>query len=172
MTRRCSLRWRIWSGQSAGGAGPRGGAGVGDCWAGFRHRPSRAGDPLLHTLVVVANIGRAVDDGSWRTLHGRPLYAHGKTAGFVYQASLRHELTRRLGVAWGPVRNGCADLAGVPEEVVRAFPRRRAETTAELARRGVSSAKAAAVATLTTRKPGRTAPPRPSGGRCRWYSGY
>jgi hypothetical protein len=36
--------------------------------------------------------------------------------------------------------------------VVRAFSRRRAEITAELARLGASSAKAAAVATLTTRK--------------------
>jgi len=38
--------------------------------AAFRHRTSRAGDPLLHTHVLVANVGRAVDDGAWRTLDG------------------------------------------------------------------------------------------------------
>lgn len=35
--------------------------------AGFRHRTSRAGDPLLHTHVLVANLARTVDDGIWRT---------------------------------------------------------------------------------------------------------
>jgi conjugative relaxase-like TrwC/TraI family protein len=39
--------------------------------AAFRHRTSRAGDPLLHTHVVVSNLGRAVDDGRWRTLDAR-----------------------------------------------------------------------------------------------------
>lgn len=120
--------------------------------AGFRHRTSRAGDPLLHTHVVVSNLGRAVDDGRWRTLDGRPLYQHAKTAGYLYQAHLRHELTRRLGVEWGPVRNGCADLAGVTTSVVREFSRRRGEIEARLAEHGASSAKAAQTATLETRK--------------------
>ena len=120
--------------------------------AGFRHRTSRAGDPLLHTHVVVSNLGRAVDDRQWRTLDGRPLYQHAKTAGFLYQAHLRHELTRRLGVEWGPVRNGCADLAGVPKAVVREFSRRRGEIEQRLAEHGASSAKAAQTATLETRK--------------------
>jgi conjugative relaxase-like TrwC/TraI family protein len=120
--------------------------------AGFCHRTSRAGDPLLHTHVVVSNLGRAVDDGRWRTLDGRPLYQHAKTAGYLYQAHLRHELTRRLGVEWGPVRNGCADLAGVPASVVREFSRRRGEIEQRLAEHGASSAKAAQTATLETRK--------------------
>ena len=120
--------------------------------AGFRHRTSRAGDPLLHTHVVVSNLGRATDDGRWRTLDARPLYQHAKTAGYLYQAHLRHELTRRVGVEWGAVRNGCADLAGVPNAVVRVFSRRRGEIEAQLVERGCSSAKAAQAATLATRK--------------------
>jgi hypothetical protein len=36
----------------------------------------------------------------------------------MYQAALRAELAERLGVEWGPVRNGHADLAGVPRPPV------------------------------------------------------
>jgi conjugative relaxase-like TrwC/TraI family protein len=74
--------------------------------AAFRHRTSRADDPLLHTHVLVANLARTCDDHVWRTLDSRKLFAHAKTAGVLYQAHLRHELTRRLGVAWQPVVNG------------------------------------------------------------------
>jgi conjugative relaxase-like TrwC/TraI family protein len=66
--------------------------------AAFRHRTSRANDPLLHTHVLVANLPRTCDDGIWRTLDSRKLFAHAKTAGVLYQAQLRHELTTRLGV--------------------------------------------------------------------------
>lgn len=120
--------------------------------AAFRHRTSRAGDPLLHTHVVVANLGRAVDDGRWRTLDARALYVHAKTAGYLYQAHLRFELTRRLGVAWQPVERGSADIEGVSAEVVRSFSRRRAQIEHRLAERGESSARAAQAATLETRR--------------------
>jgi hypothetical protein len=120
--------------------------------AAFRHRTSRAGDPLLHTHVVVSNLGRAVDDGRWRTLDGRGLYVHAKTAGYLYQAHLRAELTRRLGVEWAEVRNGCADLAGVPDGVIHAFSERRAEIEAHMAARGETSAKAAQIAAFATRR--------------------
>ena len=73
--------------------------------AAFRHRTSRAGDPQLHTHVLVANLGRGVD-GRWSALDGRRLYAHAKTASFVYQAVLRGELTRSIGVEWSPERKG------------------------------------------------------------------
>jgi len=54
--------------------------------AAFRHRSSRAGDPLLHTHVLVANQGQAVDDRRWRTLHSRLLFTHAKTAGYLYHS--------------------------------------------------------------------------------------
>ena len=119
--------------------------------AAFRHRTSRAGDPLLHTHVLVANLARAVDDGVWRTLDSRRLYAHAKTAGTLYQAHLRHELTRRLGVAFTEVTNGYADLWGVPREWIDAFSQRRAQIMEHMEDRGEDSAKAAQVATLATR---------------------
>jgi conjugative relaxase-like TrwC/TraI family protein len=120
--------------------------------AAFRHRSSRAGDPLLHTHVVVTNLGRAVDDRRWRTVDSRRLYAHAKTAGYVYQAQLRYELTRRLGVEWTPVQNGTADLVGIDSDVIRGFSQRRVEIEASMAARGETSAKAAQTATLATRR--------------------
>src|SRR2546423_11806928 len=126
-------------------------AGNGLIAAAFRHRTSRAGDPQLHTHVLVANLTLGAD-GQWSTLDGRRIYAHAKTAGFLYEARLRALLTRALGVEWTPVRNGLADVAGVPRGLLRAFSRRRTEIEEELERRGASGAAAAQVATLATRR--------------------
>jgi conjugative relaxase-like TrwC/TraI family protein len=119
--------------------------------AAFRHRASRAGDPQLHTHVVIANLVQA-EDGRWSALDGRRIYAHAKTAGYLYEARLRAELTRQLGLEWTPVRNGIADVVGVPEIVLRAFSRRRAQIEAELERTGQSGPRAAQTATLQTRR--------------------
>jgi conjugative relaxase-like TrwC/TraI family protein len=125
--------------------------GVGFVAAAFRHRTSRAGDPQLHTHVLIANLVEGAD-GRWSALDGRAIYQHAKTAGYLYEARLRSRLTERLRVEWTPVRNGIADVEGVPAEVLRAFSRRRAEIEAELLRRGESSAAAARMATLSTRQ--------------------
>src|SRR5215210_244632 len=126
-------------------------AGNGFVAAAFRHRTSRAGDPQLHTHVLVANLTLGAD-GQWSTLDGRRIYAHAKTAGYLYEARLRSLLTHALGVEWTPVRNGIADIAGVPATVLRAFSRRRADIEAELERHGTTSAAAAQVAALQTRR--------------------
>lgn len=118
--------------------------------AAFRHRTSRAGDPQLHTHVLVANVGRGLD-GRWSALDGRRLYAHARTASFVYQAVLRGELTRTLGVEWSPVRKGIAEVVGVPLAVIKAFSRRRAEINAAMEERGATGARAAEAAALATR---------------------
>jgi conjugative relaxase-like TrwC/TraI family protein len=117
--------------------------------AGFVHRTSRAGDPHLHTHVPVANV--TVDtDGRWSALDGRRVYGWAKTVGYLYQASLRHHLSESLGLEWGPVRNGAADLAGYTPAELAGFSQRRAQITAALHDAGYTSPKAAAVATLAT----------------------
>jgi conjugative relaxase-like TrwC/TraI family protein len=127
-------------------------AGRGLITAAFRHRMSRAGDPQLHTHVLAANVVLGAD-GRWSTPYGRRIYAHTKTAGYLYEPRLRSLLMRELGVSWRPVRNGIADVDGVPPAVLRAFSRRRADIEAELERRGASSsAGAAEVAALATRR--------------------
>ncbi|HMJ37099.1 MAG TPA: MobF family relaxase [Baekduia sp.] len=118
--------------------------------ATFRHRSSRAGDPQLHTHAVVANATTA--DGRTTTLDGRALYAHAKTASYLYQASLRHQLTERLGVEWSPVDKGIAELKGIDEPIRRHFSRRRTEILAGMRERGGRSAHAAQIATLQTRR--------------------
>ncbi|MEZ5099625.1 MAG: MobF family relaxase [Thermoleophilia bacterium] len=68
--------------------------------AAHQHRTSRAGDPQLHTHVIVGNLARS-PDGAWRALDGDAiLRTHRLAAGYLYQAQLRHELTRALGVDW------------------------------------------------------------------------
>jgi conjugative relaxase-like TrwC/TraI family protein len=120
--------------------------------AAFRHRTSRAGDPHLHTHVVIANLAHAPSDGRWTALDGRPLYSWLAPVGHLYEAHLRWELTQRLGVAWGPVRNGIADIAGIPRPVIREFSTRRREIEAHLDEHGQHSARAAQFATYATRK--------------------
>ena len=94
--------------------------------AAFRHRTSRNGDPHLHSHVLVPNMVRGVD-GKWATIDGRWIYTSAKTIGYLYEAQLRHNLTVALGVEWGEVKNGIADIVGIPENVLEAFSTRRAE---------------------------------------------
>ena len=130
--------------------------GQGFCAMAFRHRMSRAGDPALHTHVLVSNLTRAQSDGRWLSLaapKGRSaLYQHAKAAGYVFQAQLRAELTREFGLEWTATRNGYADIKGIERPVIEHFSQRRAEIQAALAERGVSGAKAAEVAAYRTRE--------------------
>ncbi len=119
--------------------------------AAFRHRASRAGDPLLHTHVVAGNLTLG-PDGRWTALDARHLYRHAKTAGYLYQAELRRELTERLGLTWTPIERGTADVHGVPREVIDHFSRRRAEILEHMAAHGGRSAASAQVAALDTRR--------------------
>jgi conjugative relaxase-like TrwC/TraI family protein len=118
--------------------------------AGFGHRTSRAGDPQLHTHLVTANLTVGAD-GRWSAPDGRAVYGWAKTVGYLYQASLRARLTENLGVAFGPVVKGVAEVAGVTAGQRDAFSARRADITAELDRLGWTTARAARTATLTTR---------------------
>jgi conjugative relaxase-like TrwC/TraI family protein len=116
--------------------------------AGYLHRSSRNGDPQLHTHVLIANATKG-PDGRWTRLYHPAIYDHAKTAGYIYEAHLRHELTRRLGVEWQPVRNGIAEIKGFADEWLKTFSTRRAEILE--AAGPDASARARQVATLTTR---------------------
>jgi conjugative relaxase-like TrwC/TraI family protein len=118
--------------------------------AGYLHRSSRNGDPQLHTHVLIANATRG-PDGRWTRLYHPAIYDHAKTASYIYEAHLRHELSRRLGVEWQPTRKGIAEIAGFADEHLRAFSTRRAEIL-EAAGAG-ASARSMQVAALATRKP-------------------
>jgi conjugative relaxase-like TrwC/TraI family protein len=116
--------------------------------AAFTHRTSRAGDPQLHTHVLLANKVRCAD-GKWRSLDGREVFAFQKAAGMLYNATLRVELSARLGVEWEPVdRNGQADIVGVPRALVEHFSKRRKDVELRGAQR-IAAAEARLGRTLT-----------------------
>ncbi len=118
--------------------------------ASFPHRTSRRLDPHLHTHVVVANLVRGID-GRFSALDARALYGHAHTAGHLYQAQLRFELTTRLGLSWGPVRAGVAQVNGVTSQVIRHFSSRRQEVEAWLVDEARSTPRARRIAALATR---------------------
>lgn len=94
--------------------------------AAYRHRLSRAGDPQLHTHVVVANMTRA--EGRWTSLEAHGLYEHKSAGGAVYRAVLRAEVRERLPwVWWRTVGRGLFEIDGVPAGALREFSRRRVE---------------------------------------------
>jgi conjugative relaxase-like TrwC/TraI family protein len=119
--------------------------------AAFVHRTSRARDPQLHTHVVVANLTRCTD-GGWRTLHAKPLYWQARTAGYLFKAHLRDQLTRTLGVQWTSPVKGAAEIADIPQNLLKTFSTRRREIEDEMAVRNAYSPQAARAAALTTRR--------------------
>ncbi|KQT01302.1 hypothetical protein ASG23_06955 [Cellulomonas sp. Leaf395] len=66
----------------------------------FDHWDSRAGDPNLHTHLVVANKVQG-PDGAWRSLDSRALHHATVAISEVYDALMADELARRLPVRWG-----------------------------------------------------------------------
>ena len=118
--------------------------------AAFDHTTSRAGDPQLHTHLVIPNLVHGAD-GKWSAMDTRALYRHAATASEIYHATLRGQLTRRLGVAWTTPARGRPEIAGIPRSLLRLFSTRRRQIEAELDRTGQTGPAAAQRACLTTR---------------------
>ena len=118
--------------------------------AAFEHSTNRAGDPQLHTHLVIPNLVHG-SDGQWSAMDTRALYRHAATASSIYHAVLRGQLTSRLGVAWTTPRRGRAEIAGIPTALLRLFSTRRRQIEAELVRVGRTDPAAAQHACLSTR---------------------
>ncbi len=99
--------------------------------ATFAHRTSREGDPQLHSHCLIANVVRRAD-GSHVAFDANPLHEWAKAAGSIYQAELQRLLSLQLGLAWGPERNGCREVAGFSAAQLRAFSKRTVAIEAEL----------------------------------------
>ena len=122
----------------------------------FEHHTSRDNDPQLHTHCVIFNLVHTHDDGVWRTHHQRPAYQWVRAGGAVYRHALAWNLQERLKLRLE--RYGRDDefvrLAGIPEELIKAWSTRR--KTIEIAARklGINTAASAALTqeiTLGTR---------------------
>lgn len=96
--------------------------------AAFDHWDTRAGDPNLHTHVVIANKVQG-PDGAWRSLDGRTVHAAVVTVSELYDALLADELARRLPVEWsmrdrGPRRNAAFEVDGIGDDLLAHFSAR------------------------------------------------
>lgn len=102
----------------------------------FDHYDSRAGDPHLHTHLVISNKVQTVLDGKWRSLDGRPMHAATVALSELHEAVFADHLTRTFGVEWesrdmGRDRNPAWAIAAVPEELVTEFSSRSRHIDAE-----------------------------------------
>lgn len=95
----------------------------------FDHFDSRAGDPHLHTHVVISNKVQTALDGKWRSLDGRPMHAAVVALSELHEAVFADHMTRTFGVEWeardmGRDRNPAWAISTVPEELVQEFSTR------------------------------------------------
>jgi conjugative relaxase-like TrwC/TraI family protein len=133
------------------GAGPRLESTHGVVAAAFRHRTSRAGDPLLHWHVLVANLTQGID-GRWSAFLHPELYRNVRAASEVFQSVYRSELTNRLGVEWRPGRH-VREIAGVPQALLDQFSKRSHDIEAWLAATGTpNTPEGRQAAVLATRR--------------------
>lgn len=93
--------------------------------AAYQHETSRAGDPHLHTHVLLPN-RQARSDGALVSIDSTSLHHEAKAAGIIYQATLRHHLLASVGLEWGPIdpHTGMAEVAGVGRDTIRAWSQR------------------------------------------------
>ncbi|MGK8505264.1 MobF family relaxase [Nocardia asiatica] len=100
--------------------------------ARFTHRDSRAGDPDLHTHVLIANRVRTLD-GRWRTLYGGAIYQAVVTVSEIYNTRLEHHLEELVGVEFaerptaGAAKRPVREIIGVSAGLIDAWSRREAD---------------------------------------------
>ncbi|MHA7177362.1 MobF family relaxase [Arthrobacter sp. Sr24] len=98
--------------------------------AAFDHWESRAGDPQLHTHLVIANRVRRITDGAWTSLDARTLYQAVVAASEHYNGLLFDELQRQLGTVTevrAPAvksHNFIHELAGIDPKLIAEFSTR------------------------------------------------
>lgn len=98
--------------------------------AAFDHWESRAGDPQLHTHMVIANRVQRVTDGAWVTLDSRTLYKAAVAASEHYNGLLFDALHRNLGtdtevrLPAANTHNHSQQLTGIDDALIREFSNR------------------------------------------------
>ncbi|WP_157122408.1 MobF family relaxase, partial [Nocardia violaceofusca] len=105
--------------------------------ARFTHRESRAGDPDLHTHMLIANRVRTLD-GKWRTLDATHFYRNLVVVSEIYNTRLEHHLETSLGIQFTeraaptPNKRAIREITGIPPELIRYWSRRDAAITQRL----------------------------------------
>jgi len=93
--------------------------------AAYQHETSRAGDPHLHTHVLVPN-RQPRADGTLVAIDSDSLWHEARAAGVIYQATLRRRVWELAGLEWDAVdpHSGMAEIAGVDGSVLAAASQR------------------------------------------------
>ena len=96
--------------------------------AAFEHWDTRAGDPNLHTHLVIANKVQG-PDGKWRAVDGQVLFQAAVACSEFYDTTLADLLHARLGVTFGyrdrgPRRTPAFEIEGIADAVLAAFSSR------------------------------------------------
>lgn len=105
--------------------------------AAFDHWESRAGDPQLHTHLVIANRVQRITDGAWTTLDARTIYQSVVAASEHYNGLLFDELHRELGTVTEvsapavATHNFLRELAGIDPALITEFSARARSIEAE-----------------------------------------
>jgi conjugative relaxase-like TrwC/TraI family protein len=97
----------------------------------FRQHTSRKLDPQLHTHAVIANRVPA-PDGRWLALDARTIKLDQRSLSALYHATLRAEMTRRLGVRWQAPEHGIAEIADFHADVLAEFSQRSSDVDRRL----------------------------------------
>ena len=102
--------------------------------AAFDHRDSRAGDPNLHTHLVISNKVQVIGaDGvpRWLALDGTPLHHATVAASELYNTRIEALLIGKLGVRFAetdakPGKRPVREIAGIPTELIEKYSSRSA----------------------------------------------
>ena len=100
-------------------------------YAQTTHATSRAGDPNLHTHVIVSNAVFDEAKGEWRALDNREIFANQVMLGLIYQRELAGSLMKegydvRSASLDGksPGKDGMFEIADCPQAVLEGFSKR------------------------------------------------
>lgn len=96
--------------------------------AAFDHWDTRAGDPNLHTHLVIANKVQG-PDGGWRAVDGQVLFAAAVACSEIYDSTLADLLAARLPVSFGyrdrgPRRTAAYEIEGIGDPLLHVFSAR------------------------------------------------
>jgi conjugative relaxase-like TrwC/TraI family protein len=128
--------------------------------AAFDHTANAAGEPHLHTHLIVCNLGRS-GDGGWSPI-SREWWPHRASFSAIYQLGLRHHLCEHgMNLEWRMREDGFADVVGVPRAAVRVASGRGRTVAADRARFGDHTAGRTAGIRATATGQTRTSAPVP-----------
>lgn len=119
---------------------------------GFEHLTSRAGDPNCHEHCVVFNATFDTEEQRWKALQSSGIYQVSGLATEVYRSTLVAKL-REAGYETRRTDHGF-EIAGVPQEIIDLYSKRRKQIESIAAELGQSNnPEALAAIARTSRKP-------------------